>query len=939
MPRWYIAPQGQVAGPFSLDELRQEAAAGKLTPADVVCPEGATQWQPAASVANLFASAPVIPVGKPVAPPPAQPRRSEPLRAKLADPPAQRPIWITVLLAVPKPILFAVCGGLGGLFGAVFLGETFWLLASPPSVTPQTPHVEMAVPATMKVYASGRNRFNVKIARHGFEGAVHVRPESRTEGLTVTGGFIDDDEDETEIQVHVPRAMPAGKHRLPLIATGPGGIRVTPAEAAITLNVLAPPTSLRLSASAEVAVYRGGKAKLTVKLARAEPNDRIALRFEGMPPGVNLADVVVPDGQDEIEVEVTAARDAAVGQHKFSVEATVVDQPKARAARQPIRLEVLAPPVPKVDVLFVLDLTGSMQFAINGVKDGVRNFVKELEKKAIDSRIGMICFRDIEDDRELPYPLQFNGETFTTDYEAFRAKVATLKADGGGDEPESSLQALALAAKQPFREYCSRVLIFITDAPPKVHNRPGKEYPPYTVEETVELLKPRNINQFHQVVRKQDYDRYYGRFMALCPGSFFDISKAPTGQAFAELLPKLGEEISLNTVATAPPPPKANTVPPPLPAGETTMSLPPADVVPTLKAVQSTQTYAAADRIRLLAAIAGWTMLITAAASMLIVCGQAFYARQSFVGPLDAVKALGGGLLAGVIGGCAGQVFFMLTSGGLAWEGLSRIAGWSLLGALIGVGLALVVPNLKWYRGLAGGFLGGFLGALAFVVVSFVLGPLLGRWLGAAILGFCIGLMVALAELAFRRWWLEVSFGPREVRTITLGTAAVSIGGDDRQVSVYVPGTAALALRYRVDDDRVFCEDVAASKTAEVQPGDRRALGQVTVTLCSTATARHSGFVLRLAGRDLRLSDGLPLLAEDVQGLQAQGTDGVVALVSRRPNDPNALLLRNRSRQTWQVQEPNGTVRAVGPGLGVELVPGLTIQFGAVQGVLVHQGH
>jgi hypothetical protein len=702
-----------------------------------------------------------------------------------------------------------------------------------------------------------------------------------------------------------------------------------------------------------VTLYRNGKATFTVRVSRSEPMDKIALRFEGAPAGVTVPEIEVPDGKDAVEVDVAANRTAPPGRHTLVVEGRAVNQPVADRARAEVRLEVVAPTLAKVDVLFVLDLTGSMSFAIRGVKDGIGNFAKELEKKALDSRIGMVCFRDIEEDKELPYPLLFNGETFTTDYEAFRAKVATLKADGGGDEPESSLQALALAVKQPFRENVTRVLVLITDATPKIHKKKGAGYELLTVEETVKRMDKAQLQQMHVVVKKAHYDKFYKKFHAVCPGSFFDISNVTKGGAFAEMLPKIGEEISLNTKAEAPPPlpkpapapelpvlppPKKEAPPPVLKAAETLAVLPPADTVPTLKAVQSTQTYAADDRMRLLLAIAGWTMVIAAATSLLIVAGQQFYARQRFVGPLDGIKALGGGLVAGVVGGCAGQVFFMLTSGGLAWEGLSRIAGWSLLGALIGVGLALVVPNLKWYRGLAGGFLGGFLGALAFVVVSFVLGPLLGRWLGAAILGFCIGLMVALAELAFRRWWLEVCFSPREVRTITLGTVPVSVGGDDRQVSVFVPGTAALALRYHVAADRVFCEDVGAGRTTEVQPGDQKALGQVTVTLCSTATARASGYVLRLAGRDLRLSDGLPLLAEDVPGLQAQGTDGVVALVSRRPNDPNALLLRNRSRQTWTVQEAKGGSRAVGPGLSVELGDGLTVEFGAVQGRLVRQG-
>src|SRR5262249_30274679 len=154
-----------------------------------------------------------------------------------------------------------------------------------------------------------------------------------------------------------------------------------------------------------------------------------------------------------------------------------------------------------------------------------------------------------------------------------------------------------------------------------------------------------------------------------------------------------------------------------------------------------------------------------------------------------------------------GQIFFMLMTSGEAadstasrpamvavWDAVSRVFSWGLLGALMGAGMALVIPNLKWHRGLLGGVVGGAGGALWFLLGS-GRGGAPGRLFGAAIVGFCIGLMVALAEQLFRRWWLEVAFGAREVRTVTLGTAAISIGGDERAASIYVPGSPGVALR------------------------------------------------------------------------------------------------------------------------------------------------
>jgi hypothetical protein len=263
------------------------------------------------------------------------------------------------------------------------------------------------------------------------------------------------------------------------------------------------------------------------------------------------------------------------------------------------------------------------------------------------------------------------------------------------------------------------------------------------------------------------------------------------------------------------------------------------------------------------------------------------------------------------------------------------LLGWGLLGGLIGGGMSFCVPNLKWWRGLAGGLLGGVLGAAAFVLVSLAAGAFLGRWVGAGILGFFIGLMVALSEVAFRRYWLEIAFSPREVRTVTLGSAMVSLGGDDRRVAIAVPGAPPIALRYWMDGTRVLCQEVVKEWTGEVLPGDRKTLGKVVVTLCSAAHGLQAGYTLQLSnGASFRLVEGLPLTAEDLPGLQAQGADGVVALVSSRPKDPAALLLRNRSKQAWVASGPQGCRQVIEPGRGLELSAAGSIAFGQLQGTL-----
>ena len=55
-PLFFVADGGRTAGPFPLDHLKADAAAGRLAPGTPVCRAGETSWEPAAAVAELAES-------------------------------------------------------------------------------------------------------------------------------------------------------------------------------------------------------------------------------------------------------------------------------------------------------------------------------------------------------------------------------------------------------------------------------------------------------------------------------------------------------------------------------------------------------------------------------------------------------------------------------------------------------------------------------------------------------------------------------------------------------------------------------------------------------------------------------------------------------------------------------------------------------------------
>ncbi|MGC9771420.1 von Willebrand factor type A domain-containing protein [Fervidobacterium changbaicum] len=118
----------------------------------------------------------------------------------------------------------------------------------------------------------------------------------------------------------------------------------------------------------------------------------------------------------------------------------------------------------KLDIAIILDVTGSMSFAINGAKNSIINFAKSLEERGLDARVGVVPFDDYvnppSDIVASPTFLNLTSPASAQEY------VATLYAGDGGDWPENDYDAIMFAATaMEWRPAAQRVMIVITDAP------------------------------------------------------------------------------------------------------------------------------------------------------------------------------------------------------------------------------------------------------------------------------------------------------------------------------------------------------------------------------------------------------------------------------------------------------------------------------------------
>jgi hypothetical protein len=145
-----------------------------------------------------------------------------------------------------------------------------------------------------------------------------------------------------------------------------------------------------------------------------------------------------------------------------------------------------------IDIVLCVDATASMDPVISMVRELASTFHVRLEDimaergKAIgQTRIKTIAFRDFGDNSSDAIE-QTDFIALPQGTREFVSFVSRIKAHGGGDIPESGLEALALAVASPWRRPGAgtglrQIIVLFTDAPAHRLGQPGlancDEYP------------------------------------------------------------------------------------------------------------------------------------------------------------------------------------------------------------------------------------------------------------------------------------------------------------------------------------------------------------------------------------------------------------------------------------------------------------------------------
>lgn len=176
----------------------------------------------------------------------------------------------------------------------------------------------------------------------------------------------------------------------------------------------------------------------------------------------------------------------------------------------------------EVDLIFLIDGTGSMQNLLDEVKERALSMygeivsgLQEKNRKVSKMRAKAIVFRDVYVDAD---PFE-ESEFFLlpSQAEEFRSFIEGIVASGGGDEPESGLEALRIAISRFGQKQgkARQIIIVMTDASAHRLDDPQREGDP---------LYPKELNDCHSLEELQNHwaalNDHYRRLVVMAPNAY-----------------------------------------------------------------------------------------------------------------------------------------------------------------------------------------------------------------------------------------------------------------------------------------------------------------------------------------------------------------------------------------------------------------------------------
>ena len=183
---------------------------------------------------------------------------------------------------------------------------------------------------------------------------------------------------------------------------------------------------------------------------------------------------------------------------------------------------------PMADICIVFDTTASMNEKIQGLIDCMAGFADHLARMSLDWRLSVLPFGDLT----VPGDRIDAGLPFVASAAGARNQLRTMpRFAGGGNNGESSIEALFSAIAKPWRPKAVRVVLLLTDEPALGADR---------AEEVLSRLNSAEIVCF---VASPDHD-YFRSWAASTGGHWVRISQSMDTRAILKLLRGLVKDVA-----------------------------------------------------------------------------------------------------------------------------------------------------------------------------------------------------------------------------------------------------------------------------------------------------------------------------------------------------------------------------------------------------------
>jgi Mg-chelatase subunit ChlD len=189
------------------------------------------------------------------------------------------------------------------------------------------------------------------------------------------------------------------------------------------------------------------------------------------------------------------------------------------------------PVVPQIDVVFLIDSTGSMSDEIRTIKTHIINIVNEVRSgnPSPDLRIGIVAYRDYKpEEREYV----FQQYDLTRDIDGALDNLRAIEANGGGDHPEAVETGLHVAInKMNWNSNAKKIVFLIGDAAPHGYGAGDRSFPQgspegYSYKDEIAYARAKDITIYTVSCSGMDPagERIWGDIAKMTGGSYNQLS-------------------------------------------------------------------------------------------------------------------------------------------------------------------------------------------------------------------------------------------------------------------------------------------------------------------------------------------------------------------------------------------------------------------------------